>query len=262
MHTADIFDIAGKTALVTGGSRGIGEMIAAAYVQAGATVYISSRRRDHCDETAKMLSATGKCISVPADISTEAGCRELAETISAQEPMLHILVNNAGVIWNAPLEQFGDDAWDHVFSVNVKAVFHLTRFLLPSLENAWETDDPAHIINLGSTDGIRIPRYETYAYSASKAAVHQLTRHLANQLAPLIVVNAIAPGPFESAMTAPLRGESRQALSGETLLKRFGGPDDVAGVAIFLASRASRYVTGAIVPVDGGLLCATSPLAR
>jgi NAD(P)-dependent dehydrogenase (short-subunit alcohol dehydrogenase family) len=250
---ADLFSISGKTALVTGGSRGIGRMIAAGYVEAGAKVYISSRKADDCRRTAAELSEKGTCIALPADLSTEEGCRGLAEELSGAEDRLHVLVNNAGNTWGAPLEEFDDAAWNRVLSLNVKGVFHTTKFLLPLLQAAATDDDPARVINIGSIDGIHVPVLETYSYSASKAAVHQLTRHLARRLAPRITVNAVAPGPFESKMMAATLDAFGEQIVAAAPLKRIGRPEDMAGIAIFLASPAASYMTGAIVPVDGGI---------
>ncbi|HAM02286.1 MAG TPA: 3-oxoacyl-ACP reductase [Acidimicrobiaceae bacterium] len=249
----DLFSIAGKTALVTGGSRGIGRMIASGYVEAGAKVYISSRKAEACEQTAAELSEKGTCIALPADLSTEAGCRQLADALAGREPRLDVLVNNAGNTWGTPLEQFDDAAWDRVLSLNVKGVFHTTKFLVPLLEEAATDDDPARVINVGSIDGIHVPVLETYSYSASKAAVHQLTRHLARRLAPRITVNAIAPGPFESKMMAATLDSFGEQIAASAPMKRIGRPDDMAGIAIFLASPASSYMTGAVVPVDGGI---------
>ena len=209
----DLFSIAGKTALVTGGSRGIGLMIARGFVEAGAKVYISSRKPDECDRAAAELAPAGTCISVPADISTEAGARGLADAVAAREQALDILVNNAGANWGAPLAEYPDSAWDKVLALNVKSVFHLSRFLLPLLERAARPGDPARIINVGSIDGLHVPVLETYAYSASKAAVHHLTRVLARRLAPHgVTVNAVAPGPFESKMMAETLQRFRDAI--------------------------------------------------
>jgi NAD(P)-dependent dehydrogenase (short-subunit alcohol dehydrogenase family) len=249
----DLFSIDGKTALVTGGSRGIGLMIARGYVAAGARVYISSRKADVLDEVAAELSKVGECHAIAADLSSEAECRRLAEAIATRESTLHILVNNAGATWGAPLEQFDEAAWERALALNVKGVFHLTKFLLPLLEGAGTADDPARVINIGSIDGIRVPLMENYSYSASKAAVHMLTRHLAKRLAPEITVNAIAPGPFESKMMAATLEAFGEQIAGGTPLKRIGRPDDMAGAAIYLASRAGAYLTGAVIPVDGGI---------
>jgi NAD(P)-dependent dehydrogenase (short-subunit alcohol dehydrogenase family) len=249
----DLFSIAGKTALVTGGGRGIGRMIAGGFVDAGARTYISSRNAEVCDAVAAELSETGVCISVPADLSTESGCRELAAEMARREERLHVLVNNAGNTWGAPLEEFDDAAWDRVLSLNVKGVFHTTKFLLPLLEAASTGDDPARVVNIGSIDGIHVPMLETYSYSASKAAVHQLTRHLAKKLAPRITVNAIAPGPFQSKMMAATLDAFGDQIAANAPMKRIGRPDDMAGAAIYLASPAGAYLTGVILPVDGGI---------
>ena len=250
----DLFSIEEKTALVTGGSRGIGLMIARGFVEAGAKVYISSRKKDVCDRVAAELSASGTCISLPADLSTEAGATSLAEAVAAREPALHVLVNNAGANWGTPLAEYPDAAWDKVLALNVKSVFHLTRALLPPLERASRPGDPARVINIGSVDGLKVPLLETYAYSASKAAVHHLTRVLAMQLAARgITVNAVAPGPFESKMMAETLNRLRDAIVAACPLGRIGEPADMAGIAIYLASRAGAYVTGAVIQVDGGL---------
>ncbi len=249
----ELFSIRGKVALVTGGTRGIGLMIAEAYVRAGAKVYVSSRKADAVAETARALSEHGECIGIPADLSTEAECRRLAGEVSAREPQVHVLVNNAGATWGAPLDEYDDAAWDRVLDLNVKGVFHLTKYLHAQLEAAATDDDPAHVINVGSIDGIQVPILETYAYSSAKAAVHQLTRHLAKRLAPRVAVNAIAPGPFESKMMKATLESFGDQIAASAPMKRIGRPEDMAGIAIYLASRASAYVTGAIIPVDGGI---------
>jgi len=250
---ADLFALDGKVALVTGGSRGIGAMIARGFVEAGVRTYISSRKAAPCDAMAAELSEIGWCQSLPADLSTEGGCRELAAAISEREDKLDILVNNAGATWGAPIAEFDDAAWEKVLSINVKGVFHMTKALLPLLEAAGSPEEPARVINIGSIDGIHVPILETYSYSASKAAVHQLTRHLARRLAPSITVNAIAPGPFESKMMAATLDAVGEQIAASAPLKRIGRPDDMAGTAIYLASRAGSYVTGSIIAVDGGI---------
>jgi NAD(P)-dependent dehydrogenase (short-subunit alcohol dehydrogenase family) len=250
----DLFSIQGKVALVTGGSRGIGLMIARGFVEAGAKVYISSRKADACDEAAAELSKAGACISIPVDVGTEKGCRRLADELAKREEKLHILVNNAGATWGAPMEEYPDDAFDKVMNLNVKGVFHLTRFLVPLLARAATQDDPARVINIGSVDGLQVPALETYAYSSSKAAVHHLTRVLAHRLAAQrIAVNAIAPGPFESKMMAETLRRAGPAMAASNPLGRIGRPDDMAGTAIFLSSRAGSYLTGTVIPVDGGI---------
>jgi NAD(P)-dependent dehydrogenase (short-subunit alcohol dehydrogenase family) len=249
----DLFSIAGKTAVVTGGSRGIGLMIARGFVEAGAKVYVSSRKADVCEQVAAELREVGQCTALPADLSTEAECRRLADEVAAREDRLDILVNNAGATWGAPLDDYDEKAWERVLALNVKGVFHLTKFLRPLLAKAGTADEPARVINIGSIDGIHVPMLETYAYSSSKAAVHQLTRHLAKHLAPEITVNAIAPGPFESKMMAATLNAFGDQIAASAPLKRIGRPDDMAGTAQFLASRAGAYLTGAIIPVDGGI---------
>jgi NAD(P)-dependent dehydrogenase (short-subunit alcohol dehydrogenase family) len=251
---SDLFSVSGKVALVTGGSRGIGLMIARGLVEGGARVYISSRKADVCDEVAADLSKAGHCVSLPADLATEDACVQLAAALGEHEDRLHVLVNNAGATWGAPLADYPASAWDKLLDLNVKSPFFLTRACLPLLEAAATADDPARVINIGSVDGIQVPVMETYAYSSSKAAVHQLTRHLARQLGRRhITVNAIAPGPFESKMMAETLRNFGDSIAASSPLGRIGRPDDMAGTAIFLASRAGAYVTGAVIPVDGGI---------
>lgn len=249
----NLFDVSGKVVLVTGGTRGIGEMIARGFVEAGAVVYISSRKAEVGDALAEELSKIGPCVSLPADLSKESECQRLAGQLADREPRLDVLVNNAGATWGAPMDEYGEAAFERVFSLNVKAIFHLTKFLRPLLEAAGTPEEPSRVINIGSIDGLRVPDMETYAYSASKAAVHQLTRHLAKFMAPLVTVNAIAPGPFESKMMRATLEAYGEAIAASAPLKRIGRPSDMAGAAIFLASPASSYVTGVVLPVDGGI---------
>jgi NAD(P)-dependent dehydrogenase (short-subunit alcohol dehydrogenase family) len=253
---SDLFDVSHKTALVTGGSRGIGLMIARGLVQAGARVIVSSRKSDDVQAAAAELSQLGDCVAIAADISTPDGAAQLASATRDRFAELDILVNNAGVVWGAPLEEFPAVGWDKVLNTNVQGVFHLTVALLPALRAAAKQRGPARVINVGSIDGLRTPAVENYSYSASKAAVHMLTRHLAKRLASeQITVNAIAPGPFESKMMAFALDDpqAREAIEAAVPLGRIGRPDDVAGLALFLASRAGSYVTGAIIPLDGGI---------
>ncbi|HEY4451221.1 MAG TPA: SDR family oxidoreductase [Solirubrobacteraceae bacterium] len=253
---ADLFDVSGKTALVTGGSRGIGLMIARGLVQAGARVIVSSRKAEELEAAARELAQIGECIAIPGDISRPEGAAALAAAVRSQFDALDILVNNAGAVWGAPLEDFPPVGWEKVLHTNVEGIFNLTVALLPALRAAADADDPARVINVGSIDGLRAPAVENYSYSASKAAVHMLTRHLAKRLAPeQITVNAIAPGPFESKMMAFAleNPESRQAIERSVPLGRIGRDDDVAGLALFLASRAGAYMTGTVIPLDGGI---------
>lgn len=249
-----LFSLEGKVALVTGGTRGIGFMIAHGFVAAGARVYVASRKREACEQAAASLSRIGACFPLPADLATQDGTRALAAALAGREPALHVLVNNAGATWGAPLAEYPESGWDKVMNLNVKSVFDLTRFLLPQLEKAARPDDPARVINVGSIDGLKVPALETYAYAASKAAVHHLTRVLARRLAAEhVTVNAIAPGPFESKMMAATLKTFGDAIRAGCPLGRIGAPADMAGVAIYLASRAGAYVTGAVIPVDGGI---------
>jgi NAD(P)-dependent dehydrogenase (short-subunit alcohol dehydrogenase family) len=249
----NLFDIRGKVALVTGGSRGIGLMIAEGFVDAGAKVYVSSRKKEVCDEVAAALSKRGECISLPGDCGTEDGCRAIADALAARESALHILVNNAGANWGAPFESYPDTAFDKVFALNVKGVFHLTRACMPVLEAASKPGDPGRVINIGSIDGLQAPMLETYAYSSSKAAVHHMTRVLAHRFAPKVTVNAVAPGPFESKMMHETLERFHDAIVSSCPMGRIGDPADMAGVAIYLSSKAGAYVTGAVIPVDGGI---------
>lgn len=250
----ELFSIRGKVALVTGGGSGIGWMIANAYARAGARVYIASRKRAELEARIAELGPAGDCRAIEANLASEAGCNALADEIEAREPRLHVLVNNAGANWGAPYAEFPESAWARVLDVNVKAVFSLTRRLTPLLERSATDDDPARVINVGSIDGIRVPSLDTYAYAASKAGVHHLSRMLAKELAPRrITVNAIAPGPFESRMMKGTLERLGDAVARMVPLGRIGRPDDMAGIAIFLASRAGAWVDATVIPVDGGI---------
>ncbi|HLU42903.1 MAG TPA: SDR family oxidoreductase [Microthrixaceae bacterium] len=256
MDLSSLFSVDGKVAVVTGGSRGIGLMIAEGLVRAGAEVVISSRKADVCDEVAAQLSEVGSCESMPADLSTPDGVDALAAAVAARHDAVHLLVNNAGATWGAPMDDYPDEAWDKVHATNVKAPFRLTAKLLPQLRAAATEDDPARVINIGSVDGIRVPDTENYAYAASKAAVHMVTRQMAHRLVrDHINVNAIAPGPFRSKMMAfVLDAEGGEELVASSVpMGRIGRPEDVVGATLFLASRAGSYLTGAVIPVDGGI---------
>jgi NAD(P)-dependent dehydrogenase (short-subunit alcohol dehydrogenase family) len=250
----DLFDLTGKKAVVTGGTRGIGLMIARGLLQAGATVWVSSRKADACEAAREELSAYGEVHAVAADLAQEAECLRLAVEVGAATDRVDVLVNNAGATWGESLATFPESAWDKVIDLNLKSPFFLTRAFLPLLEAAASDDDPARVINIGSIDGLRVPALPTYSYSSSKAAVHMLTKVLAKELGPKrITVNAVAPGPFESKMMAATLDAFGDAIASAAPLGRIGRPDDMAGVAVFLASRAGSYVTGAVIPVDGGI---------
>ncbi len=250
----ELFSIVGKVALVNGGSSGIGWMIAEGYARAGAKVYIASRKRDELEARVAELGDAGEVLAVVADVSTEAGCNALGDEIESREDRLEILVNNAGANWGAPYAEFPDSGWDRVLDLNLKGVFYLTRRLTSLLEKAASFEDPARVINIGSIDGIVIPALETYSYSASKAAVHHLSAVLAKKLARRqITVNAVAPGPFQSPMMRATLERVGDAITEMVPLRRIGSSEDMAGIAIFLASRAGAFVTGTVIPVDGGI---------
>lgn len=250
----NLFSVSGKVALVTGGSRGIGYMIARGYVENGVKTYISARKAEACDAAAKELSQYGTCISLPADVGRLDDLKRLVKELSARESKLHILVNNAGANWAEPLDAYSESGWDKVVDTNLKAVFFLTRELIPQLKAAGTAEDPARVINIGSIDGLHVPGLDTFAYSSSKAGVHHLTRTLARRLArEHINVNAIAPGPFESKMMAETLKTFGEAIKAAAPRGRIGEPEDMAGTAIFLSSRASAYITGVVLPVDGGI---------
>jgi NAD(P)-dependent dehydrogenase (short-subunit alcohol dehydrogenase family) len=254
----NLFSLAGRVALVTGGSRGIGKMIAKGFIEYGAKVYISARKVDECNATAAELSvAGGTCISLPQDISTVAGCRALADEIKRREPHLDILVNNAGAAWAEPFDEFPEQGWDKVMNLNVKSPFFLLPALHGALKAAASDDQPAKVINIASIDGIRLNPLETYSYHASKSALIYLTRRLAAKLAPeRIVVNAIAPGPFASQMNRAARDHA-DIVAARTPMGRIGRDEDMAGAAIYLASRAGDYVVGETIAVDGGIAYAS-----
>jgi NAD(P)-dependent dehydrogenase (short-subunit alcohol dehydrogenase family) len=264
LTTNELFSVTGKVVLVTGGSRGIGEMIAAGFLANGAKVYISSRKADVCNATADRLAAQygGECISIPADLSEMAGIDWLAGQVAERETRLDVLVNNAGATWGASVDEFPEIGWDKVMDTNVKAVFFLTQRLLPLLEAGATAEDPARVINIGSVDGIRTPGFDTVSYGPSKAALHTLTSQLAGRLVKRnIILNAIAPGPFPTWMLSTgvgtggdVEGTDWDALGRTMPRGRVGTPEDIAGLAIFLASRAGAFTVGAVITCDGGIV--------
>ena len=253
----DLFDLTGRRALVTGGAQGLGRMIAEGLLRAGASVAITSRKRNVVEDAADEMSALGPCMPLVANLSSPEAAVELIDQYKDAVGRCDILVNNAGKTWGGPLESFPDKAWPDIMTINVHVPFTLTRELLPLLRKAATPDNPARIVNIGSVAGAKVERLHAYSYSASKAAVHMLSRELAAELAnDNITVNSLIPGYFPTKMTAHLREDdviAPQALA-HIPLHRFGRADDIAGAIIFLCSRAGSYVTGAQIPVDGGVL--------
>ena len=249
----DLFSVAGKVAIVTGGSRGIGRMIAEGFVENGVRTYITARKADACAETAAELSKKGECIALPADLSTKEGREAFVAEITAREAKIDILVNNAGAAWGAPFEEYPDEGYDKVMDINVKAIFTLTRDLMPLLKQGASQQNPSRVINIGSIDGLRVSTMDNFAYGASKAAVHFLTKNLALRLGPKgVTVNAIAPGAFQSNMMNATLEKFQDKIESENPLGRIGSPEDMAGLALYLASNASKYMTGQVVALDGG----------
>ncbi len=252
IDTAELFSLKGRSALITGGSRGIGRMIAEGFLRAGARVYISARKADACVATADELSVIGPCVSLPADVSTQGGVQQLVAAYQQHEKSLDILVNNAGAAWGAPYEEFPESGWDKVVDLNLKAPFFLTQALTPLLKKA-ATDHLAKVIHIATIDGVSVNPQETYSYAASKAGLIHLTRRMALKLAPeRIAVSAIAPGAFASTMNKDARDHGDEVAQ-RIPLGRIGTPEDMAGAAIFLASRAGDYVVGSTLIVDGGV---------
>jgi NAD(P)-dependent dehydrogenase (short-subunit alcohol dehydrogenase family) len=264
MNLENLFSVRGKIVLVTGGSRGIGEMIAAGFLANGAKVYISSRKAEACEATAKRLAEkfAGECIALPANLAELDGVSALVSELKGREERIDVLINNAGVSWGAPLEEFPELGWDKVMDTNVKGVFFLTQQLLPLLEAGATAEDPARVVNIGSIDGIKTPVFDSFSYGPSKAAVHALTRQLAAHLVKRnIIVNAIAPGPFPTWMLSTgvgtggdVEGTDWNAVGKSNPRGRVGTPEDIAGLAIFLSSRAGAFTVGEVISCDGGSL--------
>ena len=253
----DLFDLSGRTAVITGGSRGIGRMIAEEFVRRGVRTYITARKAEACLETAEELSAHGECIALPEDLSTTAGIGAFAAELGERESRIDILINNAGAAWGAPYDEFPEKGWDKVMNINLKSVFFLTRQLTPLLRSAASAEQPAKVINIASIDGIRNPDLETYSYVASKAGLIHLTRRLAKRLVgEHVYVNAIAPGAFASDMNVWARDNPEDVATGIPS-QRVGRPDDIAGTAVYMCSRAGDYLVGITITVDGGIAYAS-----
>lgn len=255
MENSKLFSVKGKVVLVTGGAKGIGRMISEGYIRNGATVYISSRDAAACNAACDELNSIGPgtAHAIPADFYKAADCQRLAEEFGKRESKLHVLVNNSGSNWGAPYDEYPDSAWIRVLTLNLQRVFTITQLLTPYLEAAQATGDPSRIINIGSVDGLRVPALETFAYSASKAGLHHLSRVLANHLGRRnITSNTIACGPFQSKMMKATLEQFQESIEASIPLGRIGTPEDVAGTCLFLSSRAGSYVNGATITLDGG----------
>jgi NAD(P)-dependent dehydrogenase (short-subunit alcohol dehydrogenase family) len=250
----ELFGVAGKTVLVTGGAKGIGEAITRAFVKCGAKVFICSRDLDSGKALAEELSAFGECTALACDIASDEDRKRFTEDFRSRVSKLDVLINNAGALWAAPIAEYPESGWDKVYDLNVRGTFFLIRDLLPLLETAGTAEDPARIINVGSINAMYLPAHETYAYTSSKAALHHLTRHLAAQLARRhIVANVIAPGQFPSKLLkGTIERKGLDSLVANIPLGRLTNEADMAGAALYLASKAGAYVTAAVIPVDGG----------
>ncbi len=255
----NLFDISGKVAVVTGGSRGIGAMIARGFVENGVKTYITSRKEEELRATESELSSLGECVAIPSDLSSLEGVQAFVDGVTARETKVDILVNNAGATWGAPVDEFPESGWDKVMDLNVKSIFFLTQRFLPALRAAGTPEDPSRVVNISSINGITHAHMNNYSYSASKAAVIQLTRHMAADLGPdHININGIAPGFFPSKMTKHLLAEvpEETEVSGAPIA-RLGRPEDAAGTAIYLCSKASGYLCGHTIVMDGGVVAAS-----
>ena len=250
---SDLFDLGGRVAVITGGSRGIGKMIAEEFVRRGVRTYITARKAAACQQTAHELSALGECIALPEDLSTLDGISAFASALGKREKSIDILINNAGAAWGAPFDEFPENGWDKVMDINVKSVFFLTQQLMPLLRAAARPERPAKVINIASIDGIRNPDLETYSYVSSKAGLIHLTRRLAKRLvSEHVYVNAIAPGAFASDMNTWAR-DNPDRVSAEVPARRVGEPSDIAGTAVYMCSKAGDYLVGITITVDGGI---------
>ncbi|WWC88835.1 uncharacterized protein L201_003750 [Kwoniella dendrophila CBS 6074] len=259
MDINTLFDVKGKVVLVTGGGRGVGEMIAAGFTANGAKVYISSRDIKVCESTASRLTkqGPGECIAIPADLSKYDECVRLASELEKREKVLHVLVNNSGATWGEELSKYPDTAFTKLMNLNVQRVFTLTQKLIPLISKSKDEGFAGRIINIGSINGVNPPGIETYAYSASKAALHQLSKHLSTRLGPEITVNTLALGPFRSKMMKFTLDNFEDVLADGLPMKKIGSPEDVASACLWLSGKGGQWVTGTVVPIDGGSLVAT-----
>lgn len=250
----NLFSVKDKTVLITGGSRGIGLMIASTFVKNGAKVFISSRNAEVCQAVEAELSKIGHCVAIPADLSNGDGRAKLVTSLSAKIDSLDVLINNAGANWSAPFKDYPEHGYEKIMNINVKPIFFLTQDLLPLLNNAASLETPARVINVGSIDGIRVSTIDNSAYGMSKAAVHHLTKILAVKFAGKgITANAIAPGPFPSKMTKTMLDNVQPVIEKANPMRRIGRAGDAGGIAVFLASDAGSFLNGTVIPVDGGM---------
>lgn len=257
MSMTSLFDVSGKIAVVTGGSSGIGAMMARGLLENGVKVYITARKADRLQAKAEELSEFGECIAIPSDLSNVEGIESFAAEVAKHESKIDILINNAGTNWFAPIESFPEKGWDKVMDINIKSIFFATQKFLPLLKAAGTQDGPARVVNIASINGIRNSGMQSYAYSASKSGVLHLTEHLATDLAPYHVnVNAIAPGLFPSDMTKELveNDEMTKMALKQIPRGRLGEPGDIAGTALYLCSPASSWMTGQAIVLDGGMI--------
>jgi NAD(P)-dependent dehydrogenase (short-subunit alcohol dehydrogenase family) len=252
MGISSLFDVEGKVYVITGSTSGIGLMMARGLVEVGATVVVTSRKADACASVAAELSEIGSCVSIPSDVSSEDGCRALRDAVAERFDGIHALVNNAANTWGAPLAEHDSKVWNRVFDLNVAGSFHCAKFFRPLLEAASTPDDPSRIINFSSVTAFAVPDDETYSYTASKAALLHLTKHLGRKLAPKITVNCIVPGAFPSRMMKQAFELKADEMAAHAPMKRNGRQDDAVGALIYLTSRASSWVTGEHLVVDGG----------